>query len=74
MSASGDKMHDLIGWLPAGDVQYVRDHETGTWSVGIFAPGTVRLLETVATGMDKGVALWLQTQLRIAREDSHRGK
>jgi len=56
----------LIDGLPRGTTQYYRA-EDGSWSVGVFEFGATNLLVRVATGMDKNVALWLQTKLRQTR-------
>lgn len=64
--ASNAKYDDLIAWMPAGDVQYVREPD-GAWGVAIFPPGAVARIATVATGMDKGAAAWFAAQLRVAR-------
>lgn len=55
----------LIDWLARGEPHYSRE-ESGTWSVCIFRPGTAEVLTTVASGMDKSVALWVQIQLKEA--------
>jgi hypothetical protein len=61
-------MSDLIDFLPPGTTQYCRA-EDNTWAVCIFGAGNVNRLWTVATGMDKSVALWMQEKLREGRRE-----
>jgi hypothetical protein len=60
-------LDDLISFLPAGDINYVREDD-GRWGVVIFDRGSVTRLMTVASGMDKGVAAWFADHLRETRK------
>lgn len=67
-----DSMDTLLRGLPHGQAQYVRDHDTGAWNVCIFAAGTVEVLATVATNMDKSVACWMMNELNRAFDRIHK--
>jgi hypothetical protein len=51
--APAHALQDLyIEDLPPGDFAYVREVD-GSYSLRVYAPGTVELVAIVATGMDK---------------------
>lgn len=62
----------LLRGLPNGEAQYSRDHESGSWSVSIFKRGTVEVLATIATNMDKSVACWLMCKVNDAFDQLHK--
>jgi Leu/Phe-tRNA-protein transferase len=64
-------MDTLLRHLPRGQAQYVRDHDDGTWKVCVFKAGTVEVMETVATNMDKSVACWMTNKLNQAFNRLH---
>lgn len=66
-----ETLDTLLRHLPQGQAQYVRDHDTGSWKVCIFQAGTVEVLETVATNMDKSVACWMMNHVNRALDRRH---
>jgi hypothetical protein len=67
-----NELDTLLRGLPRGQAQYVRDHDSGTWQVCIFKPGSVEVLATVATNMDKNVACWMMNKLNRAFDRLHK--
>jgi hypothetical protein len=66
-----DPLDTLLRGLPNGNAQYVRDHDSGSWKVCVFAPGSVEVLATVATNMDKSVACWMMNHMNRAFDRLH---
>lgn len=72
MILTQEQRDTLVSWLPRGEAQYTRNHETGAWDVKIYSPGTVESLFTVATNMDKSVACWIMHALNATLETQHK--
>lgn len=65
-------IHDdlITSWLPKGDYSYFRCDD-GTWGVRVYHPGTIGIIATIGTGMDKTLAAWLAENLKVLSE--HKG-
>jgi hypothetical protein len=59
------KDDSLIDHLPKGDVQYAQGPHG--WDVGIYKPGSVERIATLASNLDKSVAAWIAAKMRAAR-------